>query len=152
MLTKKMRQEKILAIIGEREIETQEELILALEADGYYVTQATISRDIRELGLVKSPTGGGATRYSVPTKKQGKPLKVGGALTDSIVHIDHAGNIIVIKTYPGMASAVATCVDSIDHPEIVGSLAGDDAIFVLVKNEAAAEALSARLHRMLGAL
>ena len=109
MVLKKARQNKIADLIKRQDIQTQEEMILRLEESGYPVTQATVSRDIREMGLVKGLSASGVYRYTLPENKEaGSRFAV--AVTDSITAVDYAGNIVVIKTYPGHAGAVATCV------------------------------------------
>ena len=116
---KNMRQEKIIALITRYEIETQEELIGMLRKEGFQVTQATVSRDIRELKLTKVLTGRGSYRYTVPAPNDSIPsIKFNRALVSSIIGVDYAINNIVIKTYPGLATAVATGLDSIDSNDI----------------------------------
>lgn len=149
MVLKKARQEKILSLIRQNDIQTQEEMILRLEESGYPVTQATVSRDIRELNLIKGISPRGVYRYTLPPKKDAGTAKFGSVVTDSVVSVDYAGNMVVIKTYPGMASAVATCVDSMALPEIIGSIAGDDAIFLVVRDEAHSAQITEKLHRMI---
>lgn len=147
---KNMRQEKIIALITRYEIETQEDLIGMLRKEGFQVTQATVSRDIRELKLTKVLTGRGSYRYTVPAQNDALPsIKFNRALVNSIVGVDYAINNIVIKTYPGLATAVATGLDSIDSNDILGCVAGDDAIIMVVRSEAAAKDLSARIHALL---
>lgn len=139
------RQKKLLSLIAEEAIETQEEIISRLSAEGYEVTQATVSRDIRELHLVKAVDENGVYRYT--EKASGKPEMPGihNAITDSVISIESAGNILVIKTIPGLASAVAACVDSIKTKEILGCIAGDDTIFVAVRDAFYAAKLSGEL-------
>ena len=149
MVLKKARQEKILSLIKQNDIQTQEEMILRLEESGYPVTQATVSRDIRELNLVKGISPRGVYRYTQSAKKEASGAKFGAVVTDSVTSVDYAGNMVVIKTYPGMASAVATCIDSMALPEIVGSIAGDDAIFLVVRDEAHSAQITEKLHRMI---
>lgn len=147
---KNLRQEKIIALISRYEIETQEDLIGMLRKEGFQVTQATISRDIRELKLTKVLTGRGSYRYTVPTPSDPLPtIKFNRALANSIIGVDYALNNIVVKTYPGLATAVATGLDSIDSNDILGCVAGDDTIIMIVRTEAAAKDLSARLHALL---
>jgi len=147
---KNKRQEKIISLISKYEIETQEELIGMLCKEGFQVTQATVSRDIRELKLTKVLTGKGSYRYTVPTNNDSVPLiKFNKALANSIVSVGYALNNIVIKTYPGLATAVATGLDSIESDDILGCVAGDDTIIMVVKSEAAAGHLSARIHALL---
>ena len=131
---KKRRQERIIEIIKGNVIETQEELCDRLIEEGYNVTQATISRDIRQLKLTKLSMADGRQRYAViegQTNDLGqKYIRV---LRDGFVSIDSAENIIVIKTVPGMAMAVAAAVDALEIEGIVGSIAGDDTIMCAVK-------------------
>ena len=148
MVLKKARQEKILSLIRQNDIQTQEEMMMRLEESGYPVTQATVSRDIRELNLVKGISPRGVYRYTLPAKKENANTKFSSVMTDSVVSVDYAGNMVVIKTYPGMASAVATCIDSWSLPEIVGSLAGDDAVFIVVRDVTNAAALSEKIHHI----
>ena len=148
MVLKKARQNKISDLIKRHDIQTQEEMILRLEESGYPVTQATVSRDIREMGLVKGLSAGGVYRYTLPENKEASS-RFASAVTDSITTVDYAGNIVVIKTYPGHAGAVATCVDSLNLPEIVGTIAGDDAIFLVVREAARASAICDRLKGMI---
>ena len=149
---KKYRQEKLLDLISRYEIETQDELIGYLKEMGFDVTQATVSRDIRELKIAKMTTGKGTYRYVQP--KQMDPasgVKFSSALIDSITTVDFAQNIVVIKTYPGLANAVASSIDNISVPEILGCVAGDDTIFVAARTEAAAKHFSERIHIMMKA-
>ena len=130
---KTARHEKILEIVTANEVETQEELIALLLEAGMTVTQATVSRDIRELKLTKVLTGRGSYRY-IKASGGGENKKFNNALADSILNVDYAGNIIVIKTFPGLASAVASGIDSMHLPDIVGSVAGDDTIMVVSRS------------------
>ena len=134
MVLKKARQDKILDLIRRYEIETQEEMLLRLKECGYMVTQATVSRDIRELNLIKGISQRGTYCYALPQKKENNPHPFGTVMTDSVVSVDAAGNIVVIKTYPGVASAVAGYIDSCNLPEVLGTIAGDDAVFVVVRD------------------
>lgn len=147
---KNKRQEKIISLINKYEIETQEELIGMLCKEGFQVTQATVSRDIRELKLTKVLTGKGSYRYTIPSNNDSVSfIKFNKALANSIVSVDYALNNIVIKTYPGLATAVATGLDSIESEDILGCVAGDDTIIMVVKSENAANHLSARIHALL---
>lgn len=147
---KNKRQEKIISLITRYEIETQEELIGMLYKEGFQVTQATVSRDIRELKLTKVLTGRGSYRYTVPSNNENGPaIKFNRALINSIVSVDYAVNNIVIKTYPGLATAVGTGLDSIDSTEILGCVAGDDTIIMVVKSELSAKDISTRIHALL---
>ncbi len=147
---KNLRQEKILEIIARFEIETQEDLIEKLRLEGFDVTQATASRDIKELKLTKAQTRDGKYRYVKHTANH-SPItaKYSAALSDSIVRIDIGGNIVVVKTHPGMAGAVATAIDSVEHSEILGSVAGDDTILLVTKDSERATEISRQLQAMI---
>ena len=147
---KKHRQEKLLELISRYEIETQDELIERLREIGYEVTQATISRDIRELKIAKMTTGKGTYRYVLP--KHADPssgIKFSAALIDSITTVEFAQNIVVIKTYPGLASAVAAGIDRMSLEGILGCVAGDDTIMVVTRDIECAEMIADRLHDLL---
>lgn len=146
---KNKRQEAILELIGRYEIQKQEELIRLLEERGFRATQATVSRDIRELKIMKGTGEGGVHKYVVPGKRQQNIPSFNSALTDSVVRVDCAENLIVVKTFPGMASAVASCLDSFNIPEIIGCVAGDDAILVVVRSREETPELCNKLRRMI---
>lgn len=130
------RQEMILELIGKYDIETQEELALKLEKCGFSVTQATVSRDIRALHLVKGASALGGYKYVLPkTPIAPAPPKIGNAVAESIIKVDCAGNLVVVKTFPGMAQPVASLIDSINSLDIVGCVAGDDSILVVVRDD-----------------
>lgn len=145
---KNIRQQKILELIEKYDIDTQETLINKLKELGFNVTQTTVSRDIRQLNIVKSVSSKGTYKYVVPgiRKDEGIPV-LNSAITDSVIKISAAGNIVVIKTYAGMANAIAVCVDSIYHESIIGSVAGDDTILLVVADNDAASALAAELRK-----
>lgn len=147
---KSSRQSRILEIIGKYEVETQDDLIDMLSKEGFKVTQATISRDIRELKLSKVPTGRGTYRY-VPAHRHSADMNVrfNNALVESILKVDYAGNMIVLKTLPGLASAVATGIDSIHLVEILGCIAGDDTIMIVVRDEESACEIADKLQHMM---
>ena len=147
---KRNRQEKLLELISRYEIETQDELIGRLRENGYEVTQATVSRDIRELKIAKMTTGKGSYRYVLP--KQVEPsagVSFSAALIDSITSVDFAENIVVLRTYPGLASAVAGGIDRMDHSQILGCVAGDDTIMIVTRDSDCAAMLSDRIHELL---
>ena len=143
---KLQRHSKILELINENSIETQEELADRLSQNGFEVTQATVSRDIRELMLVKTLTPGGSYKYvtSLPTEEHIKKRHA-RVFRDGTVSMDYAQNLLVIKTLPGMASAVAAAFDGMQHPESLGSIAGDNIVFCAVKTEDKAVALMHKL-------
>lgn len=143
---KSLRQQKILEIIEKNDIDTQEALIEKLKDEGYNVTQTTISRDINQLKLVKAVTADGSYKYIVPdVKRENNRTVMNSALTDAVTRIEAAKNIVVVKTLSGMANAIAVCVDSLNHNEIVGSVAGDDTIIIVTKDDDVAETMTANL-------
>ena len=129
------RQMKILEIIEREEIGTQEELAERLREDGFDVTQATVSRDIKEMRLLKIPTGEHTYRYASPREPQPSNLqeRLKRLFRDSVTSIDHSENLIVIRTLPGNAMGLASVIDGINWPEIIGTVGGDDTILVIVK-------------------
>lgn len=149
---KNARLEAILEIIANEDIDTQEVLLDRLQARGFRATQATVSRDIRELQLVKSMTTKGKYRYAPSTKPATMPLKFSSALTDSVIRIDVGGNILVVHTYPGMANAVAACLDSMKHEGVLGCVAGDDTILVVASDTETASRLSDSIRQALNHL
>ena len=133
---KEQRQSKILSLIQKSEIETQEDLAEAQINEGFNITQATVSRDIRELKLTKVATKAGGQKYvALSNVEQQVSEKVIRVFKDAFVSIDYAGNTIVIRTLVGMGNAVAAAVDAFNMEEIIGTLAGDDTIFCVVKHE-----------------
>jgi transcriptional regulator of arginine metabolism len=130
------RQSKILQLINQYDVETQEELANKLTDAGFYVTQATISRDIRELKLTKIATNNGRQKYVVlPNKETQHNDKFFRVLKDGYLSMDRAQNIIVLKTVSGMAMAVAAAIDAMQFNEVVGCIAGDDTIFCAVRTD-----------------
>ncbi len=147
---KSKRQNKILEIISNYDIETQEDLVNTLLSQGVKVTQATISRDIRELRLVKTQSGSGTYKYSVAKKPELKDVDVMMRIfTDTALSVDHAGNLVVIKTLSGSANAAAEVIDSLNYEGILGSIAGDNTIFIAAVSEHAAGEISGRLLKIL---
>ena len=124
------RQEKLLQIISEETIETQEQLLQRLEARGIRSTQATISRDIKQLHLIKEPTGFGTYRYAVSTHRTRLNFaeKLRNIFRECVLSVDHAQNIAVLKTMSGLAAAAASALDGMENEEIVGCIAGDDTV------------------------
>ncbi|ABY94761.1 arginine repressor, ArgR [Thermoanaerobacter pseudethanolicus ATCC 33223] len=144
------RHAKILEIISEKEIETQEELAAELQKQGIDVTQATVSRDIKELRLIKVLTEDGKRYKYAPMGKVDSHItdRLMTLLSESIVSVDYAGNIIVIKTLSGTAPAAAEAIDTLNWKNIVGTLAGDNTIFVLVRNEEALQELLEKFKKL----
>ena len=130
------RQLKRIEIINKNEIETQEALAEALRNEGYLVTQATVSRDIKDLGLIKVMTPNKTYKYAQPAsteqKSSGKMLNL---FRECVISIDYAGHLIVIKTVSGGANSAATLVDKLNFPEVMGCVAGDDTILVVIKDQ-----------------
>ncbi len=148
---KNERHQKILEIIEKYEVDTQGALIDLLAKEGYYVTQTTASRDIRELRLVKGLTGKGTYKYVLPQiKKETNASALSSAITDSIVTVDAAGNMLVIRTASGMANAIAVCVDQMSLEGILGSVAGDDTVMMVVRDAQTAQNLKNELKRSFG--
>ena len=146
---KAQRQRKILDIIENYDIDTQEALIEKLAEEGFIVTQTTASRDIRQLKLVKGPTGKGTYKYISPnTKPEGSVPVLKSAINDSVVKIEAAQNIVVVKTLAGIANAVAVGIDSLDIENLVGSVAGDDTILLVMKDNASAQDAVISLHEV----
>ena len=148
---KSRRHELIKKIIGEEIIETQEALAEALRSRHMRVTQATISRDIKELFLIKVPAGGGRYRYAVSPHEsvrfsEGRMKRL---FKDNVMRCDYSENIVLVKTIPGAAATVAAALDASDWQEVIGTVAGDDSIFVLVKPKDTAEELVARIQEFI---
>jgi transcriptional regulator of arginine metabolism len=149
---KKGRQEKIIELITKYEIETQDELMEFLGEEGDTVTQATVSRDIRDLDLVKVAMPGGTYKYVVSHVSQKSPKNTGPlshAVSDTVISVNFAQNIVVLRTTPGMAQAVAIAIDRIPDNEILGSVAGDDTIIVVTPDASVAEDVTLRLKKIL---
>lgn len=134
---KGIRQFKIKEIIMERAIETQEELVDALQESGMKVTQATVSRDIKELMLIKIPSDTGGYKYAMPgeTQKVNPIHKLKRALQDHFTHIDYTDNLVVMKCLPGTASTIAALIDSMETSDIMGTISGDDTILIICRSK-----------------
>lgn len=147
---KKVRHRKIVEVIEKYDVETQEELAGYLKEAGFAVTQATVSRDIRELKLSKVPSGNGKQKYVVLKQDDSylgdKYIRV---LRDGFVSMDMAQNILVIKTVSGMAMAVAAAIDALKLSEVVGCIAGDDTIMVAVRTVEETSVLMDKIHVMI---
>lgn len=147
---KHMRHAKILELIEKHAIETQEELADKLKECGFETTQATVSRDIKELRLIKVGLADDHYKYAVNGGNE-KPHagRMQGVFTQGTTHIELAMNLVVIKTLTGMAQAVAAAVDDLGWQEIVGTIAGDDTIMIATKGEQIAQALAQKLRKFL---
>ncbi len=143
------RHAMILDIIGNNEVETQEELAELLKQNGINVTQATVSRDIKELKLIKVMSKSGKYRYA-PFRGTEANIndRIVNVFRESVVNIDYAGNIIVIKTLSGTAMAASVAIDALGWSEIVGCVAGDDTIFVLIKKADIIEDIVKRFNKL----
>ncbi|MCD7903839.1 MAG: arginine repressor [Oscillospiraceae bacterium] len=148
---KSERQKKILEIIARENVETQNQLIEALSKEGVVSTQATLSRDIRELHLVKETAGDGSYRYVVSGKDSffDHDQRLKKIFRESVVDYDLAQNLLVIKTLPGLADAACAALDSMEIPNLVGSIAGDDTAFVAMRDNAAAEYFYHEIEKLL---
>ena len=130
------RHSKILDIIEHNEIETQEDLAEELKKQGFNVTQATVSRDIKELRLIKVLSKTGRYKYSIINQNDAPILKrFINLFKDSVISIDHTGNIVVVRTLIGSANAAAAAIDALRIDGIVGTIAGDDTIFILLRTK-----------------
>lgn len=147
---KKRRHKLILDLIEQFEISTQEELLEMLRDRGYDVTQATVSRDVKELRLIKSQGSGGVYKYAAESKKNTGYTDMFDALFQSaMTKVDYAGNICVIKCSPGLASAACATIDAMNVSEVVGTIAGDDTIFMLCRTDDEAHGVAEALNRMI---
>ena len=148
---KKHRQEKHLELISRYEIDTQDELIERLRDHGFEVTQATVSRDIRELKIAKMMSGNGSYRYVLPKQSSDGASGMGfsNSLIDSIVSVDHACNIVVLKTYSGLAQAVAVGIDGMNMHQVLGCVAGDDTIMIVSRDEECATVIADRIRMLM---
>lgn len=148
---KNERQKKILSIIQREDIDTQELLLSRLQQEGIRCTQATISRDIKQLHLMKEPVGRGKYRYAVSAHRSTLNVedKLRTIFRESIVSIDSAQNIVVVKTMSGLANGAAAAVDSMKIPYVVGSLAGADTVLLVMRDNASAEEFCGEIKEML---
>lgn len=142
------RQGQIVRIIKEKPIKTHEQLIEELSKSGYNVTQATVSRDIKDLGLIKIPVQGEGAIYAVSDGAGGGTDKNINMFSDTVLDIDSALHTVVIKTYPGMAQAVAASVDSIMKNEFLGSIAGDDTVLIIASSPETAAEIAGKLRKI----
>jgi len=148
---KSQRQAKIMEIISTRNVETQEQLLEALQKEGFRGTQATISRDIKELRIVKELTNFGTYRYTTSANELGGSFSVrlNTIFRECVVGFDYAQNIIVIRTLPGLASAAGSAIDAMNLHAVVGSLAGDDTVMVVMRDNNAAAAFCGEIKNLL---
>ncbi|HEY7598327.1 MAG TPA: hypothetical protein VH741_00245 [Candidatus Limnocylindrales bacterium] len=152
-LMKQLRQQQIRQLLDARAIRTQHELAAALRERGFRVTQATVSRDVGEMGLRKASRDGVqvyAVPDGVPRTDRASDDRLRQLLTDLPVQVQPAGLLLVIRAVPGSAHAIAAALDRVGWPEVVGSIAGDDTLFIAVADEAALERIVRRLERLIG--
>lgn len=146
---KKNRHAKILELIDKYDISTQEELLEKLLECGVEVTQATVSRDIKELRLVKHPSANGQYKYSLATSADEKYMKYYAIFSESVTTTDYAQNICMLKCHPGTAQAACAAIDALGLTEVLGTIAGDDTIFILCRTERAAQNTKRELETLL---
>lgn len=143
------RQDAILRLIRQEQIGTQEQLVTRLHEEGFHATQATVSRDIRALGLKKEADENHATHYVQPERSRDIPEHFIRVLKEGFVRSDVAMNILVIKTVSGMAMAVAAALDAYQFPELVGCIAGDDTVMCAIRDMQAAKKLQKKINELL---
>jgi len=144
------RQNKIVELISKYEIDTQEKLAELLKNSGFDVTQATVSRDIKELQLVKTPAASGQYKYTLPEQAARQTTeRFAKIFKDTIQTVAWSGNMVVVKTLSGCANAACEAIDSLEFPHIIGTLAGDNTVFIICDDQKNAPALTARFEEMM---
>lgn len=149
---KNTRQNEIIKIVQSQDVETQEQLLEELKSRGFVTTQATISRDIKELNLVKQPGEGGSYHYVVSAARPPRRAAAGrlqNIFKEGVTSCDVAQNIVVVKTMPGLAPAAGAALDGMELEGLVGSLAGDDTAILIMRTNQTAEALAREIESML---
>lgn len=148
---KTQRQAKIMEIISNQDVETQEQLLEALKDAGFCSTQATISRDIKELRIIKELTSFGTYRYTTSSKEVASTFssRLNTIFRECITDYDYAQNLMVIKTIPGLASAAGSAIDAMNMSVVVGTLAGDDTVLVVMRDNNAAAAFYGEIKNLL---
>lgn len=148
---KTQRQAKIVEIISNQDVETQEQLLEALRAAGFNSTQATISRDIKELRIIKELTNFGTYRYTTSTKEVSGSFssRLNTIFRECVTDFDYAQNLMVIKTIPGLASAAGSAIDAMNMSVVIGTLAGDDTVLVVMRDTNAAAAFYGEIKNLL---
>ena len=147
---KGQRHIKIREIITNAEIETQDELVESLRSAGFNVTQATVSRDIKELHLMKVPLDDGRYKYSMPADQRFNPIqRLRRALSDHFVSIDYSENLVVIKCLPGAASTICALLDNLEWSEMMGTIGGDDTILVICRSNEQSSSFVSRIMSLL---
>lgn len=149
-MKKSTRHLKIKELISAQEISTQDELVELLKDSGFNVTQATVSRDIKELQLIKVPTVRGNYKYSLPQEQQFNPInKLKRFMVDGYRSLDYSENFIVMKTLPGNANAIGALIDGLHWEEIMGTICGDDTILIISRNKKTTEEIVERFKAIL---
>jgi len=150
-MMKSQRQAKILEIISNKNVETQEQLLAELQEAGFRGTQATISRDIKEMRIVKELTNLGTYRYAVSGNDLGVSFsaKLNAIFRECVVNVDYAQNIIVIHTLPGLASAAGAAIDAMSMTTVVGCLSGDDTVIVVMRDLTSAASFCLEIRNLL---
>ncbi|MBQ8579773.1 MAG: arginine repressor [Oscillospiraceae bacterium] len=148
---KTQRQEKIMEIVATHDVETQEQLLAALQDAGFYSTQATISRDIKELRIVKELTKFGTYRYTTSSKEVTGTFsnRLNTIFRECITGFDYSQNMVVIRTIPGLAAAAASAVDAMEMSFVLGTIAGDDTVFIVMRDSNAAAAFCGEIKQLL---
>ena len=148
---KSQRQAKIIEIISNQTVETQEQLQAALQSEGYRCTQATISRDIKELRITKELTGMGTYRYTTSNNENAGAFstRLNVIFRECVTGFDYAQNIIVIRTLPGLASAAGSAIDAMNMSAVVGTLAGDDTVMVVMRDNNSAAAFCGEIKNLI---
>ena len=148
---KSQRQAKIMEIIANRNVETQEQLLALLQEEGFRGTQATISRDIKELRIVKELTSLGTYRYATSNNEMSGSFssRLNTIFRECVISIDYAQNIIVVRTLPGLASAAGSAIDAMNLSLVVGTLAGDDTVMVVMRDTNAAAAFCGEIKNLI---
>ncbi len=147
---KAARHRAIERIVASAAVRTQEELQARLGSDGIRVSQSTLSRDIREIGLVKRPGPGGETMYALPSSGGREARALGRLLPDLLLGVEPAGQLVVVRTLVGAAQPVAAALDAAGWPEVAGTVAGDDTVLVVLRSPRGAMDVADRLRRLAG--
>lgn len=148
---KSQRQAKIIEIISNRNVETQEQLLILLQQEGFRATQATISRDIKDLRIVKELTSLGTYRYTTANSEVASSFsaRLNTIFRECVTSFDYAQNIIIIRTLPGLASAAGSAIDAMNMSMVVGSLAGDDTVMVVMRDNNSAAAFCGEIKNLI---
>ena len=151
MVVKSQRQAKIMEIISTKNVETQEQLLEELQKEGFRGTQATISRDIKELRIVKELTSLGTYRYTTSSSEVvgSFTTRLNNIFREGVIGFDYAQNIVVVRTLPGLASAAGSAIDSMNLSTVVGSLSGDDTVMIVMRDNNSAAAFCGEIKNLL---